>query len=131
MEENIEGLVAEVGHHALGQSADAEVTDVFVALGLAHLGRCIVQHVEDGVERIDPFERHHRPIGEATGLVHLPALEQVEKNVEGGWPCGHADGGTGFGERLRDGEAKAAVVSHTGDEGTFSCQVDREHGGVI
>ena len=60
-------------------------------------------------------------------LLHLSALESLVKMPERGRPAAHANGRTGLGERLGDGEPEAAVIRDAGDERALSGEVDREH----
>ena len=124
MKHNVERLVAEVGREALRESTDGEVAHVFVALGFADLGRGIVERVVDRVEGIDALEGEQRAVAETAGLVHLPAFEQVEEDVERRRPGGDTHGGTGLREGLCDGEPEAAVVGDAGHEGTLAGEID-------
>ena len=124
VKDDVERLVAEVGRDALREAADGEVADVLVALRFAHVAGRIAERVVHGVEGIDALEGEQRSIAQATGCIHLPAFEQVEKNVEGRRPCGHTHRGTGLGEGLRDGEAEAAVVGDARHEGALAGKID-------
>ena len=70
-----------------------------------------------------------RPVGQAARIVDLPALEEVEEDVERWWPGGDTDRSTGLGESFRDGEAEAAVVSDAGDQRAAAGEVNIEHEG--
>ena len=58
----------------------------------------------------------------------LPRSSMVLKMPSAGGQVPTHDGRAGFGERLGDGEAEAAVVGDAGDERALSAEIDGEHG---
>ena len=88
------------------------------------LGRCVLVGIEDGIERIDALEGEERAVAEAAGLVHLPAFEQVEEDVERGGPGGDTHTGAGFRKGLGHGEPEAAVVCDPCHEGALAGKID-------
>ena len=124
MKHDIERLLAEVVGDPLRQTADGEVADLLVPLRLAHLAGRILERIIDRVERVDALEGEQRSIAQRSGNVHLPAFEQIEKDVERRRPSGDTHRSAGLGEGLRDGEPEAAVVGDTRYEGAFAGEID-------
>ena len=88
----------------------------------------MLQGVERGVDRIDLLEFEQPAVAQPPRLVELATAQQSLENTEGRRPGPHADGRTGFGERLGNGEAEPPVVGDTDDERPFPAQVDTQHG---
>src|SRR4051812_36422017 len=101
---------------------------VAIALVVADVRRHIVHRIERGVEWIDLLERQHGAVGQFTRLVHLAAFQQVEKNVERGWPGANAHAGAGFCKRFGYGKSKSAVIGHASHKGALAGEINREHG---
>jgi hypothetical protein len=114
--EDVERPLAEVGREALGEPGDREVAHVLVPLAPPQLLGRVGEGVERGVERVDALELKLGAVAQGERGVHLPALDQVEEDVERGRPRPHAHGGAGLGERLGDGEPEPPVIGHAGDE---------------
>src|SRR5256886_17631180 len=83
--------------------------------------------VVGGVERIDLLELEERPVRHPAGIVDLPPLEQIQKDVEGRRPGADADGRAGLRQGLGDREAVATVVGHPRHQCSFAFQIDAQH----
>jgi hypothetical protein len=125
--DDVERLLAEVLREPAHQAVDGEVANLLVTLARAQLFGRVAERVERRVERVDLLEVEHAPIAEPARPIHLPALEQIEKDVERRRPRADRDAGPRLGERLGDREAIAAVIGHAGDECAAAREIDVEH----
>ncbi len=127
MHHDVERLVAKILNEPRRHAADRAIADVLVPFARSDVFGDRVVRVVDGVERVNLLEAQQRPRGQRARLVHLAALEQIQKNVESGRPRSDADAGSGLGQRLGDREPEAGVVRNPGHEGPPPCEIDLEH----
>src|SRR4051812_672677 len=127
MHHDVERLFAEVLLEPLGRALNRAVADVLVAFARAKVLRHLGVDVVDGVQRIDLLELEQLAGRQLPGLVHLSPLEEVGEDGQRRWPGPDHDAGSRLRQRMGDCKAESAVISHPGNEGTLTLQIDCKH----
>src|SRR5437588_12439702 len=82
MDYDVQRVLTEVGLDAATETFDAEVAVVLVAFVVSDFLRRVGDRIVGGVQWIDLLEVEQFAVGHFARLVHLPALEESQADVE-------------------------------------------------